>query len=319
MSIRMIKGLFAGVLLALLVPVAAQASPQITITTPTATTYQQNQNVIANYTCRETNSRRTIVSCNGPVPSGSAIATDNPGQFVFQVRATNNIGQGVTKTVNYTVGASQPPPQPGGWDCTNGYAALTYDDGPSSLTTQYVDRLAANGVKATFFLVGNQQNAFPGGASYEVSKGNFLADHSMSHPHLPQLSTSQWQFEIRNQQAITANIFGEYLFRPPYGESNGPIWDYSESLGMRETKWSVDPTDWADPGASAVSSRVLGSIRNQSIVLMHDGHQGTLDAMPAIFSGMQSKKLCPGKIVQSWDNPIFTTWGEPMYVNVAPF
>jgi peptidoglycan/xylan/chitin deacetylase (PgdA/CDA1 family) len=316
-----LKTILAGIAaMALAVPAAASASPIITINTPTATTYQQNANVVASYSCRDSQRRRTIVSCNGTVPNGQPINTANTGQQTFTVNATNDRGQGATKSVIYTVGGSTPPPQPGGWggSCANGYVALTYDDGPSSLTQQYVDRLAANGANATFFLVGNQQNAFPGGASYEVSKGNFLADHTMSHPHLTQLSTSQWQFEIRNQQAITANIFGEYLFRPPYGESNGAIWDYSESLGMRETKWSLDTNDWQNPGAATVASRA-GAMRNRDIILMHDGYQGTLDAMPSIFQTMQSKALCPGKIVASFDNPIFTSWGEPMYVDVRPF
>jgi peptidoglycan/xylan/chitin deacetylase (PgdA/CDA1 family) len=187
------------------------------------------------------------------------------------------------------------------------------------MTTQYVDTLAANGAKATFFLVGNQQSAFPNGASYEVSKGNYLADHTMSHPHLTTLSTSQWQFEIRQQQAITANIFGEYLFRPPYGESNGPIWDYSESLGMRETKWSLDTGDYNSPTTSSIVNNVVSNSHNQTIVLMHDGYPNTLAAIGPIVSGLRNKGLCPGRIIQSWDNPIYTAWGEPMYVNVVPF
>jgi len=320
MTIRTIKSLVVALVAVMLVPVAAQAAPVITINTPTATTYQQNANVVASYSCRDSQRARRIVSCNGTVPNGQPIATANTGQQTFTVNATNDRGQGATKSVTYTVQGAGPPPQPGGWSgsCANGYVALTYDDGPSSLTTQYVDRLVAHGAKATFFLVGNQQSAFPNGASYEVSHGMFLADHTMSHPHLPQLSTSQWQFEIRQQKTITANIFGEYLFRPPYGESNGPIWDYSESLGMRETKWSLDPEDWADPGAQTVVNRLAG-MHNRDIILMHDGHQGTLDAMPGVFQTMKNKALCPGKIIQSFDNPINTPWGEPMFVDVVPF
>jgi len=188
------------------------------------------------------------------------------------------------------------------------------------MTRQYVDTLVANGAKATFFDVGNNMNSRPSDVQYTVSHGMDLADHTMSHPHLPTLSTTQWQAEIRNQQTLMRSLtgFGEWLFRPPYGESSGPIWDYSESLGMREAKWSIDTNDWQGLSTSSIVS-TANQMHNQSIILMHDGYPNTLSAMVPIFNNMKSRSLCPGKIVPSWDNPIFTEWGEAMYLNVVPF
>ena len=67
----------------------------------------------------------------------------------------------------------------------------------------------------------------------------------------------------------------------------------------------------ASTRGAAVASRV-SAMKARDIIPVHGGYQGTLDAMPAIFGTMVSKALCPGRIVPSWDNLVYTAWGEPV-------
>jgi peptidoglycan/xylan/chitin deacetylase (PgdA/CDA1 family) len=53
--------------------------------------------------------------------------------------------------------------------------------------------------------------------------------------------------------------------------------------------WSVDPLDWKDRSASLVTDRILKNTAPGAIILAHDIHQSTVDAMPATLDGLLSK------------------------------
>jgi peptidoglycan/xylan/chitin deacetylase (PgdA/CDA1 family) len=53
--------------------------------------------------------------------------------------------------------------------------------------------------------------------------------------------------------------------------------------------WSVDPEDWRRPGPSVVRSRILSGANNGAIILAHDLHKPTVDAMPGTFDGLMNK------------------------------
>ena len=53
--------------------------------------------------------------------------------------------------------------------------------------------------------------------------------------------------------------------------------------------WSVDPNDWKRPGPSVVRSRILRGAHNGAIILAHDLHAPTIDAMPGTFDDLLSK------------------------------
>lgn len=55
--------------------------------------------------------------------------------------------------------------------------------------------------------------------------------------------------------------------------------------------YDLDPRDYADPGAEVIQRRMLGSIKPGSIVALHMGHQGTVDALPAVLEALQQRGL----------------------------
>jgi peptidoglycan/xylan/chitin deacetylase (PgdA/CDA1 family) len=80
------------------------------------------------------------------------------------------------------------------------------------------------------------------------------------------------------------------LFRPPYGSitERQKRWIHDE-FGYDIILWDVDPLDWKRPGPAVVRNRILKETRAGSIVLSHDIHPGTIEAMPSTFDELEAK------------------------------
>jgi len=89
---------------------------------------------------------------------------------------------------------------------------------------------------------------------------------------------------------VRAAVQGLPLMRPPYGSitARQKQWINAE-FGYRTILWDVDPLDWKRPGAAVVESRIVRETRPGSIILSHDIHPGTIQAMPETFDQLQKK------------------------------
>jgi peptidoglycan/xylan/chitin deacetylase (PgdA/CDA1 family) len=171
--------------------------------------------------------------------------------------------------------------------------ALTFDDGPNAtLTPKLLDLLAARHLKATFFVVGQNAADHPDILKRAVREGHEIANHSWSHPNLGKMSDDAVRRELqKTDDAITAAIGKRpTLMRPPYGSitARQKKWIHEE-FGYRIILWDVDPLDWKRPGPSVVTARILKETKAGSIVLSHDIHPPTLEAMPATFDQLMKK------------------------------
>ncbi|MEP6685311.1 MAG: polysaccharide deacetylase family protein [Verrucomicrobiota bacterium] len=173
------------------------------------------------------------------------------------------------------------------------YIAMTFDDGPSkTLTPKLLDLLAAHHIKATFFVIGENAADHPDILKRAAEEGHEIANHSWSHPNLGKMSDEAVRRELRKtDDTINATIgFRPTLFRPPYGSitTRQKHWIHDE-FGYQIIIWDVDPLDWRRPGANVVCNRILKETRPGSIILSHDIHPGTIEAMPATFDQLQAK------------------------------
>lgn len=173
------------------------------------------------------------------------------------------------------------------------YIALTFDDGPSAaLTPKLLDLLAARHLKATFFVVGQNAADHPEILKRAVKEGHEIGNHSWSHPNLGKMSDEAVRRELqKTDDAITAAIGKRpTLMRPPYGSitARQKKWIHEE-FGYRIIIWDVDPLDWKRPGPSVVTARILKETRAGSIVLSHDIHPPTIEAMPKTFDQLIEK------------------------------
>jgi peptidoglycan/xylan/chitin deacetylase (PgdA/CDA1 family) len=173
------------------------------------------------------------------------------------------------------------------------YIALTFDDGPSAtLTPKLLDLLAAHHMKATFFVVGQNAADHPDILRRAVREGHEIANHSWSHPNLGKMSDEAVRRELQKTDDAIFAAIGKRptLLRPPYGSitARQKHWIHDD-FGYRIIIWDVDPLDWKRPGPSVVCSRILKETRAGSIVLAHDIHPPTLEAMPATFDQLDRK------------------------------
>jgi peptidoglycan-N-acetylglucosamine deacetylase len=166
--------------------------------------------------------------------------------------------------------------------------ALTFDDGPSEYTDDFLRVLREKGVHGTFFEIGQEMPGREEVMRQILAEGNELADHTMNHVEFPGYD------QIAGAAArITAYThFKPCLFRPPGGAVDAGVIATAGSLGMRTINWDVDPRDWSLPGTQAIYSNVVTHARNGSIILMHDGggpRGETLAALPRIIDTLRAR------------------------------
>ncbi len=175
------------------------------------------------------------------------------------------------------------------------YVAMTFDDGPSAtLTPKLLDLLAARRMRATFFIVGENAAEYPEIVRRAAREGHEIANHSWSHPNLSKMSDEGVRRELqKTDDAITAAIgVRPTLLRPPYGSitARQKSW-INEVFGYRIIIWDVDPLDWKRPGSGVVTSRIVNETKPGSIILAHDIHPATVEAMPATFDQLEARGL----------------------------
>lgn len=173
--------------------------------------------------------------------------------------------------------------------------AMTFDDGPHPThTPRLLDLLGERGLKATFYLIGNRVVQYPNIARRISDEGHEIGNHSWSHPFLDRLSDRAVTQEIDQTTSAIFQVTGRppVTFRPPYG-----AFTRRQRTGLHAARslptilWSVDPQDWRRPGASVVANRILRNARSGGIILSHDIHQGTIDAMPHTLDGLSVRGL----------------------------
>ncbi len=166
--------------------------------------------------------------------------------------------------------------------------ALTFDDGPGSLTPAFLDVLRKKDVHATFFVIGQEIGGREETMRRALAAGNEIGNHTMHHGSYPNYS----DLAATSAAIESATHFRPCLFRPPGGATNAAVEAAAGLAGMRTVIWDVDPFDWTNPGSGSVFSRVAGAVRPGSIVLMHDGggdRSGTLAALPGIIDTLRAR------------------------------
>ncbi len=172
-----------------------------------------------------------------------------------------------------------------------GCVALTFDDGPHpTLTPRLLAILAAEDVRATFFLVGQRVQAWPQIARAMRQAGHELGNHSWSHPQLTGLENDAIRREISRTDAAILAAAGvrPAIIRLPYDASSARV----RSLMDRPIIfWDVDTQDWLNLRAAQITANAIAHARSGSIVLMHDIHPSTITAIRPMIQGLRARGL----------------------------
>ena len=174
--------------------------------------------------------------------------------------------------------------------------ALTFDDGPWPTTTsQVLDVLKKNNVKATFFMVGKQVEKYPQLLKQVVAEGHAIGNHTWSHQY-GQYDESAAAHELNDAAALFDKTTGvkTSLFRPPAGILNNGLAAYAQQKKYAVVVWSVDSKDWRYHGTTtkALLESVVKDAKPGGIVLLHDGggdRSTTVQALPQLITALQKR------------------------------
>ncbi|MGO4547576.1 N-acetylmuramoyl-L-alanine amidase [Paenibacillus sp. 2TAB23] len=172
--------------------------------------------------------------------------------------------------------------------------ALTFDDGPDTeITSEILDILKENEIKATFFIMGKQAKAHPEMVKRIVKEGHVIANHSWSHPNFNKLTIEESLKQIKDTQDQLEAISGlrPLLFRPPYGELNEERVQAVHELNMAVVNWSVDTMDWSGNTASDILKIVDKQMYPGGIVLQHSTgkRENTVEALELMIPQLRDK------------------------------
>ncbi|MDA2805087.1 polysaccharide deacetylase family protein [Nocardiopsis suaedae] len=166
--------------------------------------------------------------------------------------------------------------------------ALTFDDGPGEHTERLLDAMDDYDAKGTFYLLGMLAAEFPDIAARITEEGHEAGAHSWKHDDLAGKSASGVSDDsVRTSEAIE-KATGQWpqTMRPPYGSFNATT---KRSVGAPLVLWDVDTMDWKVRDAAEVADTAVEQTRPGSIVLMHDIHPTTVDAVPEILERLHAK------------------------------
>ena len=160
--------------------------------------------------------------------------------------------------------------------------ALTFDDGPSPKTTPIaLELLKKYNAKGTFFMVGHAVEGNEEIVKQVVAEGHQIGNHSWDHPVLTKISLEKAKSQINDTTAALKKASGVdvHIMRPPYGAINGAI---QAAVDQSFILWDVDTLDWKNRNTASIMKEVRKA-QAGSIILMHDIHQTTIDALPLIL------------------------------------
>lgn len=172
-------------------------------------------------------------------------------------------------------------------DPTKPMIAITFDDGPGQHTSRLLDAVEQNGIRVTFFMLGQNVSGYPDELSRMEALGCELGNHSWDHPQLTSLSADQVASQVGGTNDAISQIVGHgaTVLRPPYGATNSTV---SAAVGLPQILWSVDTLDWKTKSKDATVASILGA-QDGDIVLLHDIHSWSVDAAIEAFPQLIAK------------------------------
>jgi cellulose synthase/poly-beta-1,6-N-acetylglucosamine synthase-like glycosyltransferase/peptidoglycan/xylan/chitin deacetylase (PgdA/CDA1 family)/spore germination protein YaaH len=191
--------------------------------------------------------------------------------------------------------------------------ALTFDDGPDPVwTPKILAVLKKYDVKATFMVIGEEAQDYPGLLKEYVRQGHEIANHTFTHPDISEIS----DFQLRSELNLTERLFAAKLgiqplfFRPPYSIDQEPDTNDQaapayriQQMGYTIIGDKIDTNDWDEhprKSPQEIVSSVLEQLQDMktaswkrgSIILMHDGggdRSATVAALPLLITTLRAK------------------------------
>lgn len=170
--------------------------------------------------------------------------------------------------------------------------ALTFDDGPKpGITEQLLAILEQERVPGTFFVIGRHVMAYPKLTDEIRKAGMEIECHTYTHPNLTKLPDIQVERELMETVAAVKLTTGENIryFRPPGGDIDSNVRRIATDWGLTPCMWTVDGWDMERTTATDLAKWVVPRVVPGTILLLHNGLQNTVDALPDIIHALKEK------------------------------
>jgi peptidoglycan-N-acetylglucosamine deacetylase len=174
---------------------------------------------------------------------------------------------------------------------TSKIVALTFDDGPNPNTEALLDILDLCGVKATFFVVGSQVEMRKDLVRSMMERGHEIENHTYSHRNMTQLTELDAERELLRGAAAVRDATGHSpaFFRPPGGHLSGSAQAAAAKYGWTGVMWTLACSKFEGGLPDNIIDYVCSKIGEGGIVLMHNGEDATMKALPAVVTELRNK------------------------------
>jgi peptidoglycan/xylan/chitin deacetylase (PgdA/CDA1 family) len=215
----------------------------------------------------------------------ATLAGTGAGSFAADARAAENAA------INHTLAYTPFVRVAGG---QHREIALTFDDGPGPYTPEVLAVLERMHAPATFFEVGIEEGYFHASTSAIAAAGDVIGDHTESHAPMSRLSRREQRAEILQQTSAVGAYGAPFprLFRPPYGMWNNTTLALLRKYRMLMVLWTVDTSDYRQPGVKAIVDAAVDRAQPGAIVLLHDAggnRSETVAALPRIIRALRAR------------------------------
>jgi peptidoglycan/xylan/chitin deacetylase (PgdA/CDA1 family) len=173
------------------------------------------------------------------------------------------------------------------------HVALTFDDGPDWMTERYLALLDRLRVRATFFLIGKLAAAQPELTRLYLRSGHEVLSHGYTHRRFPLLTFAGLRDELTRTEALLPQVERRFV-RPPKGALDARSGAALLYLGYTPVMWSIDSMDHrvTDP-VELVDTLRRKDVGGGEILLLHEGQEWTLSALPEIVAHLRARGLSP--------------------------
>jgi hypothetical protein len=171
--------------------------------------------------------------------------------------------------------------------------ALTFDDGPTEFTPQFLDLLKEHDIKATFFCIGKQIEKYPEIFQRIIAEGHTIGNHTLSHSSSTGfLSAAKMIEEIEKCDEVMkiAGNIKTHLYRPPFGVTNPNIAKAIKNTDKISIGWNVRSLDTIIDNEKKIYKRVTRGLKKGSIILLHDTSEKTCRVLANLLVFLKDKK-----------------------------
>lgn len=190
----------------------------------------------------------------------------------------------------------------------NNRIAVSFDDGPTpGATDRMLDLLGELGIKASFFVIGQNVLRAPKLLERMDAEGHLIGNHSFDHSHWAMWrGRNYWQQQVDKTDAAIEQVIGKKpaMFRPPVGIKTWYTIGAARRRGQHVVAWSVRGFDGVATTSQRIVNRVLPKCSAGDIVSLHDGIEPnssrdprpTLDAIKPLVTGLRQRGLTPVRL-----------------------